>query len=77
MSDIKKVHVHYVDFDKSRGSKSFVPEQDDTRRLKQDIANVLTTIRNHAEYYYVTIEKEAPDGTPRFATIVKKTFFNQ
>jgi hypothetical protein len=78
MSDIVRVHVHYVDYDKTHRVKTFKPtEQGNTHRLKQDIANVLTAIQDQAEYYYVTIEKEGPDGKPRYATIVKKTFFKE
>lgn len=77
MSDIVNVHIHYVDFDKKHRVKIIQPsEQGNTLRLKQDIAKVLTAIKDQAEYYYVTIEKEGPEGKPRYATVVKKTFLN-
>lgn len=78
--DIKRIHVHYVTFAGTRGQLTFTPSvQGDTRRLKQDIAKRLDTIKDDldGEYYYVTIEKEGPDGKPRYATVVKKTFFKE
>lgn len=77
---IDNVHVHYVTFGKTRGVITFKPSvQDDTHRLKQDIAKRLDTIKDDldGEYYYVTIEKEGPDGKPKYATVVKKTFFKE
>lgn len=74
MVNITRLHVHFVDLDGKKHIKKIKPtDRTSTLLIKQDIARFITTIKNHAEYYYVVMEIDA-EGDQKFCTIVPKTF---
>ncbi|MCI0618934.1 hypothetical protein L0244_38670 [bacterium] len=76
MIDITKLHIHYRDFDGKRHVKIIRPtDPANTLRLKQDIAEVVKSIKLKAEYYYVVVEIDR-DGKSAYRTIVPKTLLS-
>lgn len=83
MIDIAKLHIHYRLLPKGKETKGLhkfkvvkPTDPKSTMEIKHDIARVVETIRNKAEYYYVVVEIDR-DGEPAFRTVVPKTFFHE